>query len=237
MSSCIPKHIYCGTYAPDFQPGNTPCTLQTFNETRSRLQAGNAFFRSIEVGTHTNNIQVSCEWQFNNAGVWTPTTDDSQVERVELIVTNGTDTEIYHADQSGSINGTTLLFEWTTNAIPSLESQINSASNLITMDVTDVQQPWPMEPAPIEPIDHIDQFVLTNLTGGTGGPNDPDTHLPRIRTGPSLSMIHIIQSEINQADGTMEEVSETRYWNGFEWLGYDPETPDCVDIENPPTCP
>ena len=155
MSVCVPKHVVCGTYVPDFTPGNEPCTLQSFNETRAILGVVGVFFRSIDVGAQNNLIQLSCEWQKEVpplSGTWVQTSVDDECERVEVIITDGTTTETYYADQYGSLSIIPPFdFEWTANAVSSLETQINSASILVRMNITDTQQPWPETPPPAQP--------------------------------------------------------------------------------------
>ena len=131
MSVCVPKNIVCGTYVPDFVPGNQPCILQSFNETRARLLGGGAFFRSVDVGAQNNIIRVSCIWQQLVGVIWVNTSSPTLCGRIELTITNGIITETYHADQSG----TTVLpvgmepgvFSWNINAIPSMETQLLSS--------------------------------------------------------------------------------------------------------------
>jgi hypothetical protein len=236
MSVCVPKHIICETYIPDFTPGNTPCTLQVFNELKSRLLIHGIFFRSLEVGTHQNNITVAATWQYEQTpGVWVETAIQEEVERVEVIVSDVTITETYHIPQSGEIDTGTQEWEWDAGIISALNSAVNSSSVLIEVNPTeDAQQPWPEDPPPTEPTDHIEPFIATNLSGGDGGPNDPTTHSPTIRTGPAMSMVYIADSERHTSDGTTEIINETRYWNGDVWLAHDPNNPDCYDPDNLP---
>lgn len=45
-------------YTPNFTASDVQCTAPNYNETRSRLTIGGGFFRSVEMGDHTNNIAV-----------------------------------------------------------------------------------------------------------------------------------------------------------------------------------
>lgn len=242
MSICVPKHIVCDWYTPVFVPGNAGCSLPIHTEEKSRLLIGGSFFRSKDVGFLANDIQVASEWQVDDGG-WraynasTDTLDD--VKQVELTVTDGIITEPYYvAAQEGSIGSPT----WISSGISSLRSQL-ATSVLIEMPTIDLQTPgtnpgddtWN---SALDDDDHLEQFSLTNLTGGNEGPIT-QAGLNNIRTGPSFSMVYISSSEINNSTGILEDVNETRYWNGSCYKGYSSIVPDCEDptlsTGSPPT--
>lgn len=236
MAICVPKHVICNWYVPTFVAGTTPSLLQETDETRARLVAGGSFFRSVDVGPYTNNIQVTSTWEVNDGGwrVYNPGAPDFDtlldIGRVRLSLSTGVPAqdESYTATQTYT-GGSPA---WTVNAIPSLRTQLSS-SNLVTMPVSDIQQPWNIG----LDADHLEEFD-SFLAGGTGGPTTP-TGLAGIRTGPAQSLIYIKNSEINSSDGSMNALQITRYWNGACWKAYDPLSPDCNDpadsIGSPPT--
>jgi len=259
MSICVPRHIACGWYEPNFIAGNESCELQIFTESRSRLLEGGTFFRSIEIGQHTENIQIGCKWQVATGGspAWRyygggDTLAD--VGQVELTITNGTTTEIFFAAQQivGSPNGSPIIW---VNAIPNLRAQLigsPSGSQLVDMPEDDIQTIMGGSPttwkASLYDADYIGEFLLSNLVGGSGGPTT-ETELDKIRTGSVMTMLYIDQSESDNPDGSLSDVKETRYWNGACWKYYDPIAiaPDCDGLSlcgsplgSPlplPTCP
>jgi len=249
MSTCVPQHVVCDWYTPDFTPGPTPCTLQSFDERRSRLGVVGVFFRSKNVGPRNNNIKVECVWITNNLdgsfqpiGTIVGTTDEMAVQSVWLKVFNGSVmVEEWFVAQNFVSEGVDPDPDVWISAIPSLKSRINSEpTSLIEMNITDVQQPWPVfdeeePPAQILPL-FLGTFPITSMSGATGGPADPNSHTPKLRTGPAQSIILIGNSEINNADGSMSILNATRYWNGACWLRFDPNAPDCADPNNPQGC-
>lgn len=233
MGVCVPKNITCRWYVPTFTSGSTPCTLVSYDESRARTSLGGSFFRSVDVGIHTNDITISNAWQVDDGGwrAYNSGTDTlADVGRVELSITDGIIIELYHADQSYDDGGST----WVVNAIPSLRTLLSS-SILITMPDTDIPHPWD---SAVNDGDHLTEFVITNLSGGTGGPTTQG-ELNSIRTGPATTMIYINNSEINNVDGSSTELRETRYWNGYCYKLYSPTNPDCTDpslsVGSPPT--
>ena len=129
MSICIPKHIYCNWFKPNFTPSQTPCTLISAAENRSRLGIGGTLFRSKEFGEQQNNISVQAKWMVPDGSgglrYYDPLIDSRvDVEQVELTVTNGYITEIYYADQKGNPSP-----PWISNAIPQLRSDLSNNSS------------------------------------------------------------------------------------------------------------
>lgn len=207
ISSCIPTHITCGFYEPDFEGGNEPCNLKIFSETRSRLEAGGTLFRSIAVGLSTNDIAIEsilegdCSMTIN-------------------VYYNGTLEETFNAGQSCSS-------PWSVNAITTLRATINSGSTLIEMPTSDVNGiAWN---SIADDSDHLSAFSLTLLTGGNGAPTNPNNYSggQKVRTGPIYSMIYIDTSEEGSANGSSVDVQLTKYFNGGCWKSFDPLVPDC----------
>lgn len=232
MSVCVPKHIVCQTYIPDFVADATVCTLQVFSERKSRLEAGGTLFRSVEVGTPTNNISVSCEWQ-TIGGVQTSIPDD--VAQVKVIITDGVTIETYITPQSYSDPN------WVVNAIPNLRDQINTTnpSSLIRMPEFDTNEQFvePVDIVTLVDADHLAEFVATNLSGGNGSPEVAG--LSGLRTGPVFSLVLIDSSEINNEDGKFDNIDEPRYWGQvdgspvtLDWLSFTPKG-DCLDPSDP----
>jgi len=211
---CLPKHFICSTFVPDFTPGPENSVLQAFDEKRGRLQTGNSFFRSINVGTSQNSISVRSEWLEDIGGsVFVPTLEASNTVRVRLTVTDGSATETFLANQFFGVS------TWSLDGRGVLASQVNASSLLIRMGKTDTQQPWPVASTAM----FQGTFVATNLSGGEGGPTTIPTS--SIRTGPIHSFILINFSEINSSVGTLIEINATREWrnvvggsaNEFDW--------------------
>lgn len=232
MSVCVPKHIICGSYIPDFEPGTTSCNIQSFTERRSRLTIGGSHFRSIYAGSLGDSVTVSCVWQYSIGGspeTWVNTTDYTQVERVEVTISDGITTEVYHAYQSYTF---TSPQGWDVSAIPSLRSEINANSAIIYMPFED--RSWN---ASTDDADFLNLFPATNLSGGAAAlPDSPLTHMPKIRTGPVYDIVHIRQSEIPNGaiadkgnDGSLHDIDELYFWDGNAWVSFNVETMECYD--------
>jgi len=211
---CLPKHFICSTFVPDFTPGPENSVLQTFDEKRGRLETGNSFFRSIDVGTIQNSISVKSEWLENIGGsIFVPTLEASNTVRVRLTVTDGSALETFLANQLFGVS------TWSLDGRAALASQIDASSLLIEMGKTDTQQPWPLASTAM----FQGTFITTNLSGAEGGPITIPTS--SIRTGPIHAFILINFSEINSSVGTMAEINEMREWRNvvggspleFDW--------------------
>ena len=123
---CLPKHFICSTFLPDFTPGPENSVLQTFDEKRGRLQTGNSFFRSIDVGTIQDNTSVRSEWLEDvGGGVFVPTLEASNTVRVRLTVTDGSALETFLANQFFGVS------TWSLDGRAALASQVNTNSLLI----------------------------------------------------------------------------------------------------------
>ena len=234
MGICVPKHIVCDWYAPVFTPGPTGCTLPIYSESKARLLIGGSFFRSKDIGAQTNEIWISSTWQVHAGGSPNDWRDYNagggdtiaDVVGVDIIITNNVITEPYRADQIGAGSP-----PWTLSGIPSLRSQL-STSQLVEMPEIDVQtvltSPEDTWDSTADDDDHLAEFSSTYLSGGTSGPTTK-AELDAIRTGPALTMVYIDTSEKGNADGSITELGETRYWNGYCYKGYTPDAPDCHD--------
>lgn len=248
MGICVPKHIVCDWYTPNFTAGVISCELKIDTENVARLAAGGTFFRSIFAGTQANSIVVSSNWQvcaIGGCGVGSPANDwidytgsggspMLDIVGVKLTITDSITVETYYAAQNGVLvtggSPETTAFEWQTSAIDSLRSQVTTSSQLITMPTIDTQAPWNYgSPAPTDS-DHLVEFN-SNLAGGNG-PSSTVDYLDAIRTGPALTMVYISFSDAGVSDGTMTELGEIRYWNGACWKEYNPTSPDCEDPVN-----
>jgi len=218
-------------WRPNFQPGEEPCTIQTFNETRSRLLGGSAFFRSKDVGAQWNSItlqiiqDVSPYTNFNNPTP--PALSGTQIE-LTVIHTYSNYSNYYYAqqgaDDGGAVNPTpppaTLPpTTCTVSAKSLLRAQITSDSlSIITMPTDDAQQSYDASIA--EDITQtatackITQFGPTPMAGGSSGPPGAIG----VRTGPQRAIISINQSEINSPEGVMQDVQELREFNGEFWI-------------------
>jgi hypothetical protein len=229
---CLPKHYICSTFVPDFTPGPEKTVLQSFTESRGRLAKGNSFFRSIGVGTGENSTTVEAEWLENIGGsVYVPTLFASNTARARITISDGSAIETFSANQTFGVSS------WATDARASLASQVNACSAFIQMNITDVQQPWPVAVSNFQ-----DKFETTNLAGAGGPPST--TPSSTIRTGPIHSFVLVTFSEANSPVGTLVEISEMREWRNviggspteFDWgvrldpvsgsTCFDPETVD-----------
>ncbi len=246
MGICVPKPVVCNWYIPTFTPSAVDCVLPSYNESRARLVAGNVVWRSIDAGPSENDITVQVEWLDGSGDV---TTFELLCETVRLTVTKNAVVEVYTAAQSASIG--TMGTVWV-SGIPSLRSQLDSSSTLVTIPIEDGETglaPGPPGTPIIEQVtpdftqqvlstistgDHLDIIdPPQNLSGGVGGPTDA-SGLAAIRTGPAYSMIHIAESDVNSDVGIPQLVNETRYWNGACFVDHDPANPSCEDPDNPP---
>jgi len=239
--TCIPKHIACGWYSPEdgsppgFVAGPESCVLSSFTESRGRLTAGGTFFRSISFGPATDNIQISTKWVVNsgspveyyNSG----THALSDVERVELVITESTNSPVYYYAPQTYVTptGSPLVGGWTISAIGELRNQL---SLVVNMPNKDVPAGWDNTGSPVDDADHLGEFD-ENLTGGSYG----NPILVDIRTGPALSMIFIDTSEDIGTGATIEGNFGIRYWNGACWKLDDLINPDCTEFVGSPLLP
>ena len=244
MAGCLPKHIICGTYIPDFTPGPTPCTLQSATERRSRLVAGGTFFRSIGFSVSENSIQIKCEqlsYIYTGSGtILLPVIGDTITETFRITITKGIVTETFDAVQGSEYQSvedppTVFTDTWviTTSAIPSFRSQINGTSTLITVPASDGIQPWN---AGTDDAVTMSTFAYTNMAGGL--PTAPSV---TIRTGPIYSILQLTGTE--DINGNSVTGTTIKYWgygggSVLGWNVFNPET-ECYNPNNIPPgfCP
>ena len=245
MSICVPKHITCNWYTPDFVAGNSPCVLQGKSETRSRLTAGGIQLRSTDFGVKSDNIQIELKiyngtisfpgfqapYFTSGTGLAPPcgtlgTVGDFTTELIELIVTfvpTGIST-YYYACQQTNTGSPSCTENGTANLQDALNQDVDSIVELPSSDNGFINNQCA-----------ISAITSSLLSGGTPIAPVADNY----RTGPAFTMLYITTSE--NADGTATGLGNygTRYWNGACWKGYDPTTPDCTDpslsIGSPPT--
>jgi len=234
MSVCVPKHVVCGWYTPDFTAGNTGCTLPTaVSETRGKLTAGGTFFRSIEFGSHVDNINITATYQVGGAGSpdsWrdyntgSPAFDVfTDIVGVKVVITDGITTEPYYISQEAF--GESPEAGWSANGIDELRTKVGGSA-LITMPALDNNGGWDKN---TDEDNHLEAFS-GSLNGGTGA---PVTGLGSIRTGPFYTLYHIQDSEDDNGDTYTANV--VRYWNGASWNAFSSTSPECADPNNPPT--
>jgi len=216
MTICIPKHIICSTFVPDFTPSATKCVLQTFDERKARLASGNSFFRSLDVGADEDDIIILSQWLDASAAV---TVVASDVATVRLTISkSGASTEIFSASQTFDAS-----VVWTLDARPALASQINLSSSLISMNKCDIETSSVLSGSSGGSNAFQNFFASTNLAGGDGGPTTIPTS--SIRTGPAQALVLINLSELSNSIGNLVEILETREWRNviggsageFDW--------------------
>lgn len=232
MSTSFPPYAY----RPKFNPSPAPCVLKSFNEDRGRLLIGGSFFRSYDAGSHVNDITVACSYisDIYSGNPFAPVINDTRTVTARVTLTEGAAVETYDAVQVQTYLSVedpptvfTDMWVWTSSAIPSLRSQLNS-SLIVTMPTVDIigngtrsaPTPWASS---TDDDDHIATFGATFLIGGSGPPANPDSvygTVNEIRTGPIRSMVHIGQSESNQPTGSYVEIGEIKEYNGTTWITY-----------------
>lgn len=210
---------------PKYVSSPVSCRIQTFNETRARLIAGNTFFRSKDVGDYLNSVNLEIIIstlplnEFNNPS---PTTHNrwnnswnSSTIVVELTVTHEFTNYIdYYYVEQGDINLSPPPY-CDINAIDDLRFQISNDINaIIEMPTIDVQSGWN---ASINENNACSLSEFTaNLSGGSSGPFGAIG----IRTGPEKAIIFINQSEKNSPNGSLQDIRQLREYNGVSWIPF-----------------
>lgn len=221
------------TYGPGLAAqGITQSTLPHNQvEHRARLEIANMFFRSQEVGTHTNTIFLT--GAFNPAAA-------SYTLTVEMA---GKPTETYTVAQDTTFiadptdpTGLTQKEIAYPSAIPDLRQAIANASQLIQMparnvDIVDelgthdgrtVGRTGPaLEPETATTI--ALSFPRTPLQGGRGIPSPANSF---IATGPLYTLVHVSKSERDRADGSLIHINALVAWEGESatqgrWVPYE----------------
>jgi hypothetical protein len=236
MGICVPKHVVCGWYTPNFTAGVEGCTLPTAPaETRGKLTAGGTFFRSIEFGSHVDNINISATYQVGGAGSpdsWrdyntgSPTFDAfTDIVGLRVVITDGSTTENYYILQEAL--GESPDAGWSVNGITELRSKISASSTLVTMPDLDNNGGWDKSTD--------EETILGAFSGSlSGGTGAPVTGLGSIRTGPFYTLYHIQDSE--DIDGNTYTANVVRFWNGASWNSFSSTSPsNCANPNDPPT--
>jgi len=229
---CLPKHIICNTFVPDFTPGPTKCVLQTFDERKARLTSGGSLFRSLDIGADEDAITIEAVWLDPSGSV---TLITSNVETVRLTISkSGASTEIFSASQ---VLDTDTV--WLEDARPQLASQVNASSVLISMNKCDIETSFVLSGSGGGSNAFQNIVSTTNLSGGDGGPTTVPTS--SIRTGPFQALFFVNDSELSNSIGNLVETLEIREWrnviggsaNEFDWLAKQDPVPGstCFDPE------
>lgn len=197
LPNCSPQYSYRPT---NFTASEVACAAPLYAEHRSRLTAGNAFFRSKNQGPEENLISVEC------LAVPAPTFN---------VYVNGVLVRTY-----------IVILGY--GGIADLRSQLNADPNqstlpiempIINYDVYDTRIP-PEEFTDGLTTIGLDPFPLTYLSGGSGGPTT-DAGLSSIRTGPDRTLFILATTEdLTGADITPPASSRVRQWNGTAWISY-----------------
>lgn len=200
VPNCSPSY----TYRPvGFVASSTSCYAPYFAEHRSRLTAGNAFFRSKNQGPSGNNIALEC------VNITTPKFN---------IYVNGVLVRSYDVSL-------------TAGGIADLRSQLNTdpISSEVPIEMTslnyDIYDTRIYEDTSEDlmqniPYTGLDPFVLVFLSGGDGGPTTAEG-LTAIRTGPERTMFILsLTEDTNGADMFPPASRRVQQWNGTEWISY-----------------
>lgn len=170
MSGCLPKPYALGWHVPNFVNGSTPCVLQTFNETKARLVAGGALFRSVDVGYATNNITVECTIvcrDTNGVVACSTVANSDHYEDVTLIV-NGT--SVYGPYTQRFTPGDPLVptqDSWSGDVIAKFRTALAADPNTaVSIPMSDLVIAPPIS-------DHMTPFAVAHLKSGSGGPSNP----------------------------------------------------------------
>lgn len=195
---CSPSYEYRPT---SFTAGDDKCSAPLYAEHRSRLFAGNTFFRSKDQGPDENLIAVEC--------VDTPIP-------VFNVYNDGVLVETYSVSigTSGSIAALRVAVSANTNSIIEMKE--------LNVDIYDDRE----EELDAEDIENpggtygLQAFGILNLAGGTGGPTT-DAGLAGIRTGPERSVFILSTTEDDTGrDVTPPPTKRVQQWNGEEWISY-----------------
>jgi hypothetical protein len=178
-------------YTPIYNPSISSAFMRTHNERRSRLEIGNAFFRSINKGQDKNYISVQSLSDRVIIKFNTPPFLDITYPTEEILITS--------------------------RALADVRLAINSVSKLIEMLPPDIDiydtRPSDVETA-IDPNTNelmykFLEFPETYLSSGDGLPLTPSG----IITGPERSLVHINYGE--DISGNLTYLIN----NVYEWVG------------------
>lgn len=197
LPNCPPQYNYRPT---NFIASPVACSAPLYAEHRSRLTAGNAFFRSKKQGPEENLISLEC------VELPTPTfniyVDNVLVRSYTVVLGYGGIADL-RSQLNVDLDPATLPIE-----MPA-----------INFDIYDTRVP------PEEYTDGIttvglESFPLTSLAGGSGGPTT-DVGLSSVRTGPERTLFILTTTEdVDGHDITPPPSTRVRQWNGVEWISY-----------------
>lgn len=177
-------------YTPVYNSSIPNAFMRTHNERRSRLEIGNAFFRSINKGQDKNYISVQSLSDRVIIKFNTPPFLDTTYPIEEIFITS--------------------------RALADVRIAINAVSKLIRMMPPDIDI-YDTRPSDVETAVDLNneliytflEFPETYLGGGDGLPLTPSG----IITGPERSLVHINYGEDNS--GNLSQLIN----NVYEWVG------------------
>ena len=185
--TCSPPY----SFRPDFTPSRTQkCIAPFFHEHRSRLFEDEMFFRSIDQGPETNQLELEIVGAGLNIYFY-----DTFVEN--FLTSSGTGSiALLRAAVSHPVTGSKYI------EMPILGFDV--FDKRLTEDDTATGGVTP--------------FIRTFMKGGSGPPTD-DAGLAGIRTGPERSLIILASTEIlNGSPITPPWYRRVQQWNGYDWV-------------------
>lgn len=215
MTGCPPPY----DYRPDFTASEVDCVAPSYNEHRSRLEIGHAFFRSINQSSSENNIALEIRDDIL-PGMKTLYVRKYQEDHTTLILE-----EVFNVS-SGSIppapigGGSPTEEVCSPDDITALAVVVNNPTTGSTLiEMTDLGDDIYDERT--EVTECLPTFPETFMTGGNGGPTD-GSGLASIRTGPERTLIIIRTTEnANGSDNPdVPLVRKIQQWDGFSWIPY-----------------
>lgn len=187
MSYNIPKDYL---YSPIYNSSIPRAFINTHNHRRSRLESGNAFFRSKDIGEYTKYISIQALIDRVIIKFNPPPFLSMVYQTEEILIPDNNLTSVRL-----TINATSKLIELMEPNIDILdtrpidvETRVNESNQLV----------FPFSP-----------FQETYLNGGDGLPLTPSG----IMSGPERSFVHINYGE--DYNGNLSELFNTIY----EWVG------------------
>jgi hypothetical protein len=185
--SCSPPY----SFRPDFTPSRTKkCIAPFFHEHRSRLFEGNMFFRSINQGPQTNQLELEIVGAGLNVYFYGTLVDN-------FPTTSGLGSiALLRAAVNNPITGSKYI------EMPVLGFDIFDNRSFEDDTATG----------------GVTSFVLTHMIGGSGPPID-DAGLAGIRTGPERTLFILASTEdLNGSPITPPWDRRVQQWNGYDWV-------------------
>lgn len=189
IGPCAPTY----EYTPAFVASGTSCTAPVYAEHRSRLSAGNTFFRSITQGPDENLISIEC------------VTSPSGLVNVYFagVLVNSYPV-IFGAGSISNLRGLVASGPSSRIEMPVLNADVYDGR---TVELDDG-------------FGGLTTFPLTSLSGGSGGPTT-SAGLALIRTGPERSLFILSTTEGGSGSDTTPPTSKrVQQWTGTEWVSY-----------------